>query len=288
MRNIKLIIIFLLLIILSLNTIDAQAKCIVSGTKYVTMKPICFYYDDYNEEIFVPSKKVIRDGDKLYKKMKKSKKKYVKVKYSETNKNIIHWNRVYEYINMKYFRYSNNKLNIADSWTNGDYTIDYFKTSTIKKIIKQNKKNKKLVKNIIHYLGINQQTTEEEAVMLINQYMIDMYHYNYEYAENSNTSTYKGYNDTYNKYYMIQTKDGVCIDYANTFQILCQEIGIKCGIVHDEIMNHAFNVCTIDKVNCYFDICWNDCGYIDKFSFMDLNDIKEQNRNISYITWYLK
>ena len=99
---------------------------------------------------------------------------------------------------------------------------------------------------VIDGLNIDRNTTQMEAIGLINDYIGDFLMYSYEYEQHE---------------VLVALSDrlAVCDVYATLFQILCQKCGIKCYYVSDSERRHAYNyVVFSDGSIRYFDTTWND------------------------------
>ena len=242
------------------------------STDLVTMKPTKKTYVCYStDKVFTPNKKVKKEAKKIYKKMKA--KKQIKIKYKDTDKNTEFWDKVYNYLNTKYFPYEH--INYKDSYVEGDYMIDIIGKNEYKRLKKMNKQISNTADNLIKELGIDKTTTKVEAIVRINEWM-------------RQNCSYAFYMDEYNpctNYHMLMYKEGICQDYSYTVKILCDKLGIKCGVVSDIELSHAYNVCIIDGTKYYVDTTWNKSN--NDWLLLTEEEILARGRRIDEIEWYL-
>lgn len=271
---------FVLLLVLSLvfsfytnvEATNVASDDVFSSTELVTMKPVKkVYYDIYREKEFTPSKKIKQDAQKLYKKMRTGKQ--ITVKYKNKNRDIYYWGRVYSYLNTTYFPYEH--INFKDSWADGTYLKDIIGKGEYKRLVKRNKQVKQAVQSILTELQIDENTTKVEAVLRIN----DWFNKNCKYV------SYNDGSEDYVNYHMLLYKEGICTDYSYAFKILCNSIGIECGVVGEVELCHAYNVCVIDGRFYYIDVTWNKCG--NQWLFLTEEEIRLRGRNIDSIDWAL-
>ena len=100
-------------------------------------------------------------------------------------------------------------------------------------------------------LGINENTLQKDAVILLNDYLADFLTYDpaYQVTGSGNGSEYKA----------LESKVAVCTVYAGLFQILCQKCGIECYVETITNPPHAYNYIVFpDETILYTDVCWND------------------------------
>lgn len=98
--------------------------------------------------------------------------------------------------------------------------------------------------DVIKQLGITTQTSQYNAIDVINQYLCDNFHYD---------------NTIDDRYEAFQKRSIRCYEYCVLFQLLCAKCGVECDYVRDTKINHAFNSVTFpDGTVRYIDVAWND------------------------------
>lgn len=235
-----------------------------------TMKVETSYYDYTENKRFTPTKEIIRDSDKLYKyilKRVQKNDKYIKIKRGKY-KNL---SKVIATMEKRYFRYSS-ITGVGETDCKG-ITYVIYNSKTIRRCIKENKYNRKLVLDIINKLGINKTTTEHDACVLFNNYLVLTSTYDYSLRNVSDSLE------------LLRKHKGVCEDYATVFMYLCNEVGIKCGVVHDFKLNHAYNIVKIAGKSWYFDITWNSPSDTDKYIFMREDELSSCKHKVDAIFW---
>jgi transglutaminase-like putative cysteine protease len=230
------------------------------------------YYDDQSLEAFTPTKKEFSQAAQLWKR-------FCSLKSNQT----LHLNSKRDYknlshlmgiINAKYLAYIG--LVYAGGESDGIVTISV-KGKNVQKAIKQNNKFKKKCEAVVQSLGINKKTTEHDAALLINNYLIDRI----EYEENT-IDDYKKYED----FVAIYTGKGICEDYARAFYFLTKTCGIKCGLIYDNVISggHAYNVVNIGRRNFYIDVTWSDSVNNNSYFMVSKNYILREH-TISILYW---
>lgn len=115
-----------------------------------------------------------------------------------------------------------------------------------KKWRKKNHYIREQVKNVINNeINFPENCTEEEAIKLIAQWLCKQV----DYDTNENT----GYEDIYNAF---KHNRVICMGYADAFQVIANEVGIKCWIIGND--THQFNKVVYDGQIRYVDVCWAD------------------------------
>lgn len=141
-----------------------------------------------------------------------------------------------------------------------DYCWECCNNHTIKINIKNARKtyykNKEISDRIddilFNELGINEDTTEYEAVFKINDWL----HNNVEYDSTLKACTVQQ---------LILTGKAICCSYAETFKVMCDRLGIEAHCVISWKMDHQWNTVVVNEIEYHIDTCWNDCGYYDTF-----------------------
>lgn len=236
----------------------------------VSMKPYrIIYRDDVSYKIIKPTKKELKQAKQLYKKIIRTKGKKSITVSTKKYKNLT---RLMGIIKTNYFYYSDLDCSQVASYNYYRYKI---KGSDIQHCFKQNKMTKSKYKGIIKELGINKNTTEHDAVLLINNYIVNFMKYNYNSSKDI---------EVYGADVTLYTGVGVCADYANMFYNLAIICGLKCGVVIDEEMNHAYNIVYIGGKPTYIDVCWNDtpCGNV--YIFLTKEELLKSH-GITRIEW---
>lgn len=239
----------------------------------VSMKPIGYLYkDDVSNKVFKPTKKELKQAKKIYKQMVKLKSnKYMTVS-SKKYKNIT---RLMGIINHDYFTFVNLECSVNASYKYYKYKI-YGKD--VKKCLKYNKIVKDKYSSImkeLRSLGINKNTTEHDAVLIINNYIVNFLKYDY-----NSSKDIKLYQD----HAYLFSEVGVCADYATMFYYLSNMCGLKSGIVSDNNMNHAYNAVYVGGKISYLDACWNDTDCGNQYIFLTREKLLKSHK-ISKIDW---
>lgn len=199
-------------------------------------------------------KSVIGNNKKLTKKeLEQAKQLYKKIKTCKKGKNIIihsmsdkKMSRLLDTVDNKYFPYSELLYGTGFNDKYGDFYYITYKNA--KKAIKDNAMIEKEIKKIIKKLNITKNTSQVEAIIKINDYLVSLIDYNLDNKNNRYKTTLAA----------LKTKEGICQDYATCFQYLAQYCGIKAGYVLDYKIEHAYNVVKINDKAYYIDVCWND------------------------------
>lgn len=262
----KVIYVLLLVFILG-GSVNAEGYT----AKTVSMK---YYsdniYQDSDFNCFKATNKDLKQAKKLWNKLKKLKKNSKMVLSTKKYKNLEKLMRI---IDAKYLPYITLDYIEESDYKHTKITI---KGKDVKKAIKSNNKYSKKYKKLIKNIGINKNTSEETAVVLINNYLRNLL----TYGENSSK-----YVSKYDDHSGLYSKKGICIDYAYLFQYLAKTCGLKCGIVLDHTQNHAYNIVYINNKETYIDVCWNDCLNENLYIFLSENDISKDH-NIDVIVWF--
>lgn len=127
---------------------------------------------------------------------------------------------------------------------------------------------------ILAQLGIDNHTTQKDAIVRINNYLCDFKHYDYD-ALNDIRHADSG------MYHSLFDSLGICHNYAVAFQVLCLSAGIECHYFFSSSMNHAWNVIYFsDGSQLHVDCCWNDSRVrIDGVSYeVDCNNVSPELR----------
>ena len=226
------------------------------------------YYNDVTSKAIKPTKKELKQADKLYKKLLKVKKNKKCVISSSGYKNI---DRLMGIIDKKYFCYYSLEGSVESV---SDGKIKYIiKGNDVKKCVKLNKKLKKDYGELIKKIGLSNETTEHDAVLLINDYLVKYLEYG-----NSLVGSSEEHIDP------IYSRIGICQDYANMFYLISNRVGLKSGIVYDNVLNHAYNVVYIGGKKFYIDACWNDAYGYNMYIFMSKSEVLKSH-HISKIVW---
>lgn len=109
-----------------------------------------------------------------------------------------------------------------------------------------------IVFQILSDLGIDETTTQREAICRINEWLCANKDYDYSHDPYTLNNTL---------YYALTSPTGVCRQYAMAFQALCLGAGIECRYYSSGTMRHAWNSITFsDGSVLWVDTCWNDNG----------------------------
>ena len=121
------------------------------------------------------------------------------------------------------------------------------------------------INRAISSIGINSNWKEEDAVIAINNYIVDITDYDYTYSRLTMKNLFEG--------------SVVCHGYANVFQAICSTIGIKCDNVTG-IANggpHAWNRVYIDGTYKYVDCTWNDTTKSNKWLLLSEEEMNKDH-----------
>ena len=105
-------------------------------------------------------------------------------------------------------------------------------------------------------MGINEYTTQKDAVTKINNWMIN--YLTYELSAN-------------NPYQAYLNKKANCDGYARLFERFCKVIGVECIWESGEVKTngtygaHAWNKVKLDGTWYYIDVCWNDSSNPNRY-----------------------
>lgn len=271
----KVILTFTLLIVASFS-VDISKCEAKEYTEKCTMQPVynkCTrYYDQFLGKAIKPTKKELLQAKKMYRQIKNLKK-GKKLIYSNISDK--KFDRICAVLNGKYFPYSYAEFGCGYNEKYGDFYFITYKNA--KKVVQENKEIKRRVKRIIKSLGITKDTTQYDAVIRINNYLVE----NIEYKDLS--ARY----DMCSTYAALKSKKGVCYDYAVCFQALAQYCGIKAGYVDCYVRGyddgyHASNTVKLQGDELYLDVCWNDDGtgandwmFLSRDEFLKTRDVYE-------------
>lgn len=137
------------------------------------------------------------------------------------------------------------------------------------------------INDIIKELKLNDNMTDIEKLLLISNYICLNIKYDkdvayYSYTNYLKNDTYKeiAYYNTYtissiiNKENVISEKEGICINYACLFDILCYKTNVKTrlvtGINEEKNSGHAWNIVYLDDIEKYIDLTQFDASIINE------------------------
>ncbi len=153
------------------------------------------------------------------------------------------------------------------------------------------KQNLLLIKKMDNYLNnvivnykINEVNDDKEKIIRIADYICSNLHYDEEisdsiksyektlevndkasYNYSEKTTNYNNHSISSVIYQSEEEKNGVCINYASLFDILCYKVGVKSrlvdGIETDLKIGHAWNVVYLDEEKDYVDLTFYDNNY---------------------------
>ncbi len=108
------------------------------------------------------------------------------------------------------------------------------------------------VKRVIDEI-IDEDMSELEKELAINQYLCDTAEYDMKALENAEENDFaevdEEYNDSFTPYGVLLNKTGVCASYAGAFKLLADEAGLECIVVTGDLegeLPHAWNKVKID------------------------------------------
>lgn len=119
--------------------------------------------------------------------------------------------------------------------------------------------------------------SKKEICEKVNNFIKANYDYNYEKAWKL---TYENYQNTTTVSDMVLDEDSIiCVDYANLYQFLCNLKGIETEVCYGTANGggHAWNKQTIDGVDYYTDVTFNDTAYTDDWLLISKNKIMKDH-----------
>ena len=102
----------------------------------------------------------------------------------------------------------------------------------------------------------NDNITDVEKALLLHDRIALNCDYDYENYLNGTIS-----DDSYSMYGILVDGIGVCQGYAEAYLYVLRKIGIHSYLAESDILNHAWNVVTIDGEEYHVDITWDDPVY---------------------------
>ncbi len=93
--------------------------------------------------------------------------------------------------------------------------------------------------------GIDSDWSDVEKLLYLHDYLA-------LYAEYDNSLT------NGDAYLLISTGSGTCSAYTLAYMALCEAVGIECGFVGSDSMNHAWNVVMVEDEWYHVDVTWDD------------------------------
>ena len=109
-------------------------------------------------------------------------------------------------------------------------------------------------------------SSDYDAIVAINDYLVERITYNHDWAEINNTDAVDRDHgqDAYGAL-VHEKRSVVCEGYAEAFKALCDKYGIECyhvsgwTLMDDKLVSHAWNIVKMDDGNWYpVDVTWND------------------------------
>ncbi len=223
---------------------------LISGTNVFAYEVRTEYKQPGFPESFVPEKvSLFSDDDDLEEALVKGWETFAeKIDVSDFGMNIndignkywqiLYKNPLFYYVSggFKYSYYPNGKVtSVYPIYTESD------KASVKNTIDEINKATDEIL------LYVNGNMSDFDKVMAVHDYMA----LNYEYDH-----TLKNHSIT-----IMTTKTGVCESYARAFYHIMDKLGIDCGFVTSESMNHAWNIVELDGKWYHIDLTWDDPTY---------------------------
>lgn len=120
---------------------------------------------------------------------------------------------------------------------------------------------------MIDNAGIKNEMSEYDKCVAINNYICGVMQYGGEYAAVGKPNIIGKTNPDPAWYWpddglmaMFVTGGGVCADYADLFETMCETIGIRCEVINGYVKQgpHAWNDVVADGKTYYIDVTWND------------------------------
>lgn len=224
---------------LSVTCVTPAATDTINKEQTLTMKDITTKGYKFTKS----QKKLWSDILKVYRKGKKGR---VSFKENITKEEVVAL--VENKSHLKEIKYTDDKF--------GKYTfISYFgqkevtvtfNMNKIRKMINSSKKTEKKINKIVKKLKLNKRTTQEDAAIRINNYVVNKIEYDETLKKHSITDALAG--------------SSVCSGYAKLYKFLCNKVGLRCQIItgYGNNISHAWNRVKINGKWRYVDTTWND------------------------------
>ena len=110
---------------------------------------------------------------------------------------------------------------------------------------------------------LDEDMTDFEKVMTVHDYMVLNYEYDTAVIADPDA-------DVVRDVTIMLTKKGVCMGYSYAFKHVMNELGIECGYVVSEAMNHEWNVVKIDGEWYHIDVTHDDPLFNNKYDMFAL------------------
>lgn len=158
----------------------------------------------------------------------------------------------------KYGFYVNLKYGL-EYWPSGNYISSIaikYKDYDEEYIEETQKAIDEATAEILHM--IDEDMTDFQKVMTVHDYMVLNYEYDVRVLDDPDA-------DVVRDITMMLTKKGVCMGYSYAFKHVMNELGIECGYVESDFMNHEWNIVKIDGEWYHIDVTQDDPLYDHKY-----------------------
>ena len=142
------------------------------------------------------------------------------------------------------------------SGTNISYILIKYKDYDEEYVKETQKAIDKATAEILHM--IDEDMTDFQKVMTVHDYMVLNYEYDARVLDDPDA-------DVVRDITMMLTKKGVCMGYSYAFKHVMNELGIECGYVESDFMNHEWNIVKIDGEWYHIDVTQDDPLYGGKY-----------------------
>lgn len=260
--------------------------------KKCSMKPVHSYFNYGKRKLFKVSVNDLKLAKQYVKKIKsltKGKKVVIEGRISKVAK-------LSCIIDTDYTKDGLQGSQLVDSTGYSKRTYRYAQRAELLEEQKFMRKYNKKLDRIISSLGINENTTQYDAIVKIYAYMSENYSYNLVmggYTEDT-AATAKAL-EGHSCRDVVYTKNGICSCFAKLLQDLLKRCGIQCGYVSDTTAHHAFNAVKFGGKIYYLDPTW-DMGLITQdyiteemrpewYFFFDQSAFNKMGRKAECIAW---
>ena len=108
---------------------------------------------------------------------------------------------------------------------------------------------------------VNEEWSEEEKALWVHEWIVDNIKYDFEAR-----ADYYNNPKAYSAYGAIVDGLAVCQGYALAYDYLLEMLGLRCGLVNSDELNHAWNLIQVDNKLYFVDATWDDLDYLPGMS----------------------
>lgn len=135
------------------------------------------------------------------------------------------------------------------------------------------------------YDVVNAGENEEQKALLLHDYMVTRYEYDYDRLKNETIPR-----QSFRSCGMLLDEIGVCQSYAYLYEYVLDHCGMECYFVSSEEMAHAWNIVKIDGKYYHVDLTWNDPTNYDRIGFVRheyflLSDAAIKGKEVPHTGW---